>query len=147
LSYAAGQWWNTRAQQRQNTHRPAPAIPAMLPPKQAANSLSRIEIQKAWEPALARLIDSIQVGNSPALPAKELKVLRRMVDGCKMRRVAGHWALSISADDKVKGYCKVRQGAVNHLVEGGYVAVWGDRLSLTGKGSALMGKGSVARIA
>jgi hypothetical protein len=83
----------------------------------------------------------------PELGHMELKVLRRMVGGCKMRRVAGHWALSISADDKVKGYCKVRQGAVNRLVEGGYVAAWGDRLSLTGKGSALMGKGSVARIA
>lgn len=94
MSYAASQWWNTRAQQRQSTYRLAPTIPATGKTKQAANSLSRVEIKTAWQSALAHLIDTVQASNPPPLPAKCLKVLRRLEAGARSIQENGRWRLS-----------------------------------------------------
>jgi hypothetical protein len=83
----------------------------------------------------------------PELGHKELRVLNRLTDGCTLTRVSGQWRLSSTNPGNAQAYCKIKPKIIDRLAELGHVAKWGDKVAITGKGSAFIGKGSVARIA
>jgi hypothetical protein len=131
LTATATRWWNNRAVYGQG--------PAYRPPAKP------IEIPKTWTPAVIPVPQAKP--QSAPLGHKELKVLNRLTDGCTLTRVNSGWRLSSANPKNEQAYCKIKPKIIDRLAELGHVAKWGDKVAITGKGSALIGRGSVARIA
>lgn len=126
---AATPWYNERSIARQS--RP------VAPPKW--------NVAKDWQPPIIPVVPIQKAAST--LGHKELKVLNRLTDGCTLMRVSGQWRLSSTDPDNKRAYCKIKPKIIDRLAELGHVAKWGDKVAITGKGSALIGRGSVARIA
>jgi hypothetical protein len=129
MTVAATPWYNERSIARQS--RP------VAPPKW--------NVAKDWQPPIIPVVPTPKVAS--ALGHKELKVLNRLTDGCTLTRVSGGWRLSSTNPGNAQAYCKIKSKIIDRLAELGHVAKWGDKVAITGKGSAFIGKGSVARIA
>lgn len=130
MTYATA-WWNTRSRTGQGR--------AVAPPKW--------NVAKDWQPPViadaraTKPMPSVAAQFSPAGCHK--KILRLLIDGWTWEGST----LVRMVNGKCQGRFKARAHHIAALHENGYLTPMHGKMRLTGKATALMGKGSIARIA